>query len=79
VTVGVSAVSLDLKLKSECFRPRSREDDLGLRGSTASTKNSCSIACFDVGRFFGSHIKHHVTKLLKDKGHCGGCRIVSMA
>lgn len=77
--VGESEASLDLKLRSECFRPRRREDDLGLRGSTASAKKSCSIACFEVGRFFGSHIRHQVTKLLKASGQCGGWRIVSIA
>ena len=75
-----SFVSLaDLKLRSECFRPRSRAvEDFGRRGSTASLKYSWPRACFEVGRFFGSHIKHDVTKLLNEAGHCGDCRMVSI-
>lgn len=79
VIVGVSVVSFERKLRSECFRPRSREEDLGRRGSTASEKKSWSIACLEVGRCLGSHIKHQVTKLLKLAGHWGGGRMVSIA
>jgi hypothetical protein len=80
VVDGVSCESLaDLKLRSECFRPSSREaDDFGRRGSIASAKNSWSNACLEVGLFFGSHMRHQVIKLLKAIGHCGGCRMVSI-
>lgn len=50
---------------------------LGLIGSIASEKYSCSIACLDVGLAFGSHIKHHVTNCAKLAGHCGAGRTVS--
>lgn len=68
----------DLKLLSDCFLPSSRDvEDLGRNGSTASAKYSWFKACADVGLFFGSHIKHQVTKLLRDEGHSGGCRMLS--
>ncbi len=79
--VGVDvAESLEFRPMSDCFRPRILEaDDLGRSGSTASAKYSWARACVDVGRLLGSHIRHHVTKWLSDAGHCGGCRMVSMA
>jgi hypothetical protein len=77
---GVSCESLaDLKLRSECFRPSKRDaDDFGRKGSIASAKNSWSKACLEVGRFLGSHMRHQVIKLLKVRGHCGGCKMVSI-
>lgn len=80
--VGESCVSLvgDLTLFSDCLRPRSRAvEDLGLKGSTASAKYSWFIACVEVGRFFGSHIRHQVTKLLRAAGHCGAGKMLSIA
>ena len=65
--------------KSDCFRPRSRdEDDFKRSGSNASWKYSCARASVEVGLFRGSHIKHDVTNLAKLAGHCGACRIVSI-
>jgi hypothetical protein len=59
----------DLKLLSDCLRPSSREvEDFGRRGSTASAKYSWFSACVEVGLFLGSHIRHQVTKWLKDAG-----------
>lgn len=77
---GLSVESLcDLPSMLECFFPRRRAvADFGRKGSTASVKYSCFIASADVGRFRGSHIRHHVTKLLSAMGHCGGRRIVSI-
>ena len=51
----------------ECFLDSNR--DLGRNGSAASAKYSCCSACAEVGRLFGSHIKHQVTKLLSPRGH----------
>ena len=80
VVGGVSCESLaDLKLRSDCFRPSKRDaDDFGRKGSIASAKNSWSRACLEVGRFLGSHMRHQVIKLLNVRGHCGGCKTVSI-
>lgn len=58
--------------RSDCFRPSNRdEEDLSLMGSNASWKNSWARACDEVGRFRGSHMRHHVTKCARLAGHCG--------
>jgi hypothetical protein len=70
--VGVEVTDSFPRLMSDCFRPNILEaDDFGRKGSTASAKYACASAWVDVGRFFGSHIKHHVTNWLKAAGHCG--------
>src|SRR5262249_52760815 len=75
---GASLKESALLLTLDCFRLfSSREEDFGRRGSRASLKYSCERAWVEVGLFFGSHIKHQVTKSLRLAGHCGGLRMVS--
>jgi hypothetical protein len=57
---------------------RDGADALGRRGSTASLKYSCCRAWIDVGRLFGSHIKHQVTNCANEAGQVGGARIDSI-
>jgi hypothetical protein len=61
---------------ADCFR-LSILDDFGLSGSVASLRYSWARACDAVGRAFGSHMRHQVTKWLRDAGHAGWRSIVS--